>query len=141
MTAMRLNHKRTPPITYQNSLNKKEERLRHILENPPKKITDSYKRRIKRAEMQVKLAKLIKDYNLNTSMKNYIDPRVSVSWASKVNLPIEKVYSATLLKKFDWAKKSRIKWDTLEELLNPAIGIIPAGEPLIDRELSLIEKN
>jgi len=141
MTAMRLNHKRTPPITYESSLKKKEERLRYILENPPKKITDSYKRRVKRAEIQVKLAKLIKDYNLNTSMKNYIDPRISVTWANRVNLPLEKVYSATLIKKFDWAKKSRIKWDTLEELLNPATGIIPAGEPTIDIELSLIEKN
>ncbi len=135
MTAIRLNHKRTPPPTYENSLKNKEERLKRIIENPPKKITESYKRRVKRAEMQVKLAKLIRDYNLNTSLKNYIDPRISVSWAAKTNLPINKIYSKTLAKKFDWALKSKVKWETLERLLNPTAGIIATSEPLIDYEL------
>lgn len=141
MTAIRLNHKRTPPPTYESSLMKKEERLKYIIENPPKKITESYKRRVKKAEMQVKLAKLIRDYNLNTSMKNYIDPRISVSWASRVNLPIDKIYSKTLIKKFNWSKRSRVKWETLERLLNPSAGIILITEPVIDYKLNVYDKN
>ena len=141
MTAIRLNHKRTPPPTYESSLMKKEERLKYIVENPPKKITDSYRRRVKKAEMQVKLAKLIRDYNLNTSMKNYIDPRISVSWASKTNLPIDKIYSKTLIKKFEWSRRSRIKWETLERLLNPSAGIILISEPVIDYKLSISDRN
>jgi DNA topoisomerase-1 len=40
---------------------------------------------------------------LGTSKINYMDPRITVSWCKKVELPIEKVFPMTLLAKFPWA--------------------------------------
>lgn len=43
------------------------------------------------------------DYSLSTSIVNYIDPRIVVNWAESKNIPIERIYSKTLLKRFSWA--------------------------------------
>ena len=40
---------------------------------------------------------------LGTSKLNYLDPRISVSWCKKHEVPIEKVYNKTQREKFRWA--------------------------------------
>ena len=40
---------------------------------------------------------------LGTSKLNYLDPRISVAWCKKYNVPIEKVYNKTQRQKFQWA--------------------------------------
>ncbi|GHJ84710.1 hypothetical protein NliqN6_1112 [Naganishia liquefaciens] len=40
---------------------------------------------------------------LGTSKINYIDPRLTVAWAKKHDVPLEKLFSKTLLTKFPWA--------------------------------------
>ena len=40
---------------------------------------------------------------LGTSKLNYLDPRISVAWCKKHDVPIEKVYNRTQRKKFLWA--------------------------------------
>jgi DNA topoisomerase-1 len=40
---------------------------------------------------------------LGTSKINYMDPRITVAWCKKVELPIEKVFPKTLREKFPWA--------------------------------------
>ncbi|KAG0711669.1 DNA topoisomerase 1 [Chionoecetes opilio] len=40
---------------------------------------------------------------LGTSKLNYLDPRISVAWSKKYNVPIEKVYNKTQRQKFQWA--------------------------------------
>jgi DNA topoisomerase-1 len=44
-----------------------------------------------------------KDIALGTSKTNYNDPRISVAWCKKWEVPIEKVFSKTLRSKFVWA--------------------------------------
>ena len=39
-------------------------------------------------------------------IKNYIDPRLTVVFSNKFDVPIERVFSKTLREKFDWAIKS-----------------------------------
>lgn len=41
-----------------------------------------------------------------TRLQNYIDPRLTVVFSKKFNVPIEKFFSKTLREKFDWAIKS-----------------------------------
>lgn len=41
--------------------------------------------------------------SLTTSKINYIDPRVIISWCSRMCLPLENVYSKSMLLKFQWA--------------------------------------
>lgn len=40
---------------------------------------------------------------LGTSKINYIDPRLTVAWAKKHDVPLERLFSKTLLTKFPWA--------------------------------------
>ncbi|KAI9679980.1 MAG: DNA topoisomerase 1 [Caeruleum heppii] len=47
-----------------------------------------------------------KEVALGTSKINYIDPRLTVVFSKKFNVPIEKFFSKTLREKFDWAMKS-----------------------------------
>jgi hypothetical protein len=53
--------------------------------------------------MQVTDKEENKDIALGTSKLNYLDPRISIAWCKKNNVPIEKVYSKTHREKFRWA--------------------------------------
>jgi hypothetical protein len=49
------------------------------------------------------LRKRQEQYSPITSITNYIDPRVVVEWAGKAGVPLNKIYSKTLLERFSWA--------------------------------------
>ena len=70
------------------------------------KKTESLQTRIEKAELDIELTKLTKEYNLGTSLKSYIDPTAYVKWAKKVKFDIEKFYPKTLRNKFSWALQS-----------------------------------
>lgn len=51
-----------------------------------------------------KLLKIeLKNISLGTSKINYIDPRISIAFLKKNNLPVDKIFSKTLQEKFKWA--------------------------------------
>jgi DNA topoisomerase I len=60
--------------------------------------------RIERVEMQLKLQKETRDYNLGTSLRNYIDPRVMRAWLLYIDLDWNTIYTTTLRRKFKWAE-------------------------------------
>jgi len=51
-----------------------------------------------------------KAVSLTTSKINYIDPRISVAWAKRYDVPIEKIFSKTLREKFPWAMDVDDDW-------------------------------
>jgi DNA topoisomerase-1 len=61
---------------------------------------------IQAARLKLKLAKRTKNYNLGTSLKSYIDPRIFVYWAKKLNYDWKDLYPKTLQKKFSWVEHS-----------------------------------
>jgi DNA topoisomerase-1 len=63
----------------------------------------SYQERLERAELQLELVRETKDYALNTSLKNYIDPRVYRDWGQRVGYDWKKLYTSSLQRKFTWA--------------------------------------
>jgi len=108
------NHKRMIPPNFNERLAKKEARLKDLeiqLEEKRKqgKKTDTVINRTEKTKFDIELAKETKEYNLGTSLKSYIDPRVYVEWAAKVGFPLEKLYSKTLRKKFSWALRKMLK--------------------------------
>ncbi len=107
--AIRCNHKRTPSKTWQNSLDKKQQRLAELQTRQPKtaKQKERLEERRKKLELDVKLQERTRDYNLNTSLRNYIDPRVYKSWANKAEFDWTSIYPKTLQRKFLWATKSK----------------------------------
>ncbi|MEM2429585.1 MAG: DNA topoisomerase I [Nitrososphaerales archaeon] len=105
--AIKCNHKRTPPKNWEESIKKKEERLAKLLATPKPKTEKGLQRleqRIKKAKLQLELAKAIKEYNLNTSLKNYIDPRVYYEWSKQIGLDWKRIYPKSLQRKFIWVE-------------------------------------
>ncbi|KAI1433763.1 eukaryotic DNA topoisomerase I [Xylaria sp. CBS 124048] len=62
--------------------------------------------RIRTIELQAADRDGNKEVALGTSKINYIDPRLTVVFANKFEVPIEKFFSKTLREKFNWAIKS-----------------------------------
>ncbi|WWC91614.1 uncharacterized protein L201_006560 [Kwoniella dendrophila CBS 6074] len=60
--------------------------------------------RIATAKVQLGDREKLKDVALGTSKINYIDPRITVAWAKKYDVPLEKLFSKTLREKFPWAE-------------------------------------
>ncbi len=58
--------------------------------------------RIQKLEFQLKLQRETREYNLGTSLRNYIDPRVYKAWMNFVGLDWKKLYTSNLQRKFLW---------------------------------------
>ena len=112
------NHKRMIPANFNERLAKKEARLKELeiqLEEKTKqgKKTDAISNRIEKTKLDIELAEKTKEYNLGTSLKSYIDPRVYLEWAAKVDFNLEKLYSKTLRKKYSWALGKLLRAENL----------------------------
>ena len=66
--------------------------------------------KLKKVEEQIMKAKLkivekndLRSVALGTSKLNYLDPRITISWAKKYGVPLERVFQRTLRDKFAWA--------------------------------------
>jgi DNA topoisomerase-1 len=57
---------------------------------------------IEKATLQIEAKELTRDYNLGTSLKSYVDPRVYYEWGREVDYDWRNYYSSTLEKKFSW---------------------------------------
>ena len=75
-----------------------------------KKSKQKHKERVEKLKLQLDLTRKTKDYNLGTSLRNYIDPRVFKSWTDKVDADWEKLYTAALQKKFLWVRSINEDW-------------------------------
>jgi DNA topoisomerase-1 len=62
---------------------------------------------MEKIQYQLKLQKETRDYNLGTSLRNYIDPRIMKIWLDDVELDWKKVYTSTLQRKFKWIELSK----------------------------------
>lgn len=57
---------------------------------------------IEKATLQIEAKELTRDYNLGTSLKSYVDPRVYYEWGRDVEYDWRNYYSSMLEKKFSW---------------------------------------
>ena len=99
------NHQRTPPKTWEQSLEKRKQKLEAARARKDEKRAAKLRREI---DFYIRT----KNYNLNTSMKNYIDPRVVKAWCDQVGLDWAKVYSKSLQRKFSWVVQSAPKLES-----------------------------
>ena len=114
--AIRCNHKKTLPKNWDESLAKKEERLKTLLTHKPKteRAHERLMIRIKKQRLTIDLAKKTKEYNLNTSLRNYIDPRVYKAWSNHVNLDLGRIYPKSLHRKISWTNRTKVSWERLK---------------------------
>jgi len=103
------NHQRTLPKTWQQSYEKKRQKLDEVRAREKKDV-----KRLKKLESELDFYVRSKNYNLNTSLKNYIDPRLYKAWCDYVGLDWAKVYSRSLQRKFSWVLQASPKWQPEE---------------------------
>ncbi|KAK4369393.1 hypothetical protein RND71_013185 [Anisodus tanguticus] len=59
--------------------------------------------KIENIERQIETKEDLKTVALGTSKINYLDPRITVAWCKRHEVPIEKMFNKSLLAKFAWA--------------------------------------
>ena len=80
-----------------------------------KKQKKKHKEKVEKLKLQIDLVEQTRDYNLGTSLRNYIDPRIFKSWTDEVGAEWEKLYTSALQKKFLWVKQENEKWKSVSQ--------------------------
>lgn len=98
-----------------NNQNKKILELKKELKRLKKEDNKSksflkIKERLKKSEILLEQKEKNKGIALNTSKINYNDPRISVSWCKRNEVPIDKIFTAVLLEKFVWSMNVKTDW-------------------------------
>ncbi len=88
-------------------------------QSAPAQAIKDYEERLERARRQLDLAKQTRDYNLGTSLKNYIDPRVYKAWGDYVGFDWKRLYTKALQRKFAWVSQSRAQWNPAGDVDEP----------------------
>jgi DNA topoisomerase-1 len=120
--AILCNHQRAVPKSHEKSMEnlinkieaKRDEvsKVRKELKHLSKGSKEHEKKAAALQRLQAQLEKLElsktdkeegKEIALGTSKLNYLDPRITVSWCKKHEVPVEKVYNKTQRAKFRWA--------------------------------------
>jgi len=129
--AVLCNHQRAAPKNFsaqmermQGKINKKQDDIQECVmevkrakadfkaskSDGRRKQYEAKKRKLERLKEQLQkleVAQTDKEENkeiaLGTSKLNYLDPRITVAWCKKYNVPIEKCYNKTQRDKFAWA--------------------------------------
>jgi len=78
-------------------IKKEKQQLQKDLERLPKE-----KQTVDEKKAKVALIRKTKGYNLNTSLKSYIDPRTYYEWGKDVEFDWKLYYPKTLQRKFSW---------------------------------------
>lgn len=94
-------------------LDKEKEAISKEDKETIKKINEKInktKDKITEAENKKDLKMELKNLSLTTSKTNYIDPRITIAFFKKHNLPLEKIFSQTLRDKFFWAMDIPEDW-------------------------------
>jgi len=91
-----------------------KERIKKI-KNVIRKRKVKHAERIEKIELQINLTEKTRDYNLGTSLRNYIDPRIFKAWTDEVGAEWEKLYTSALQKKFLWVKNTSLKWNKISK--------------------------
>jgi DNA topoisomerase-1 len=77
-------------------MNKQKQRLKNRMQRD--------KAALEKAKLNMTVQEETRDYNLSTSLKSYIDPRIYYEWGKKVEYDWKKYYQKALHKKFSWVE-------------------------------------
>jgi len=71
---------------------------------------DAWKESVRKLEVDIRNRDENKEVALGTSKINYMDPRISVAWCKRCEVPIDKIFAKTLRDKFNWAMAVPPEW-------------------------------
>ena len=105
------NHQKVMNQRFNEQVEKLEEKIKNYKQkikklkekkNNKDKI-DNYQNKIILIKEKIQEKKSLKNISLGTSKTNYIDPRILISFAKRNNIPLEKLFTPSLLNRFKWA--------------------------------------
>lgn len=98
--AQQLNHQKAIPKKWEETYEKRMAMLQ-TLKGKEGKVAAKRKQSLK---LRLEQMRLNKKWNLGTSLRNYIDPRVAVQFCQRVGYDWRSFYPKTLVSKFAWAE-------------------------------------
>lgn len=109
--AILCNHQKNVSSNIDKQLETINERIKKLEKSKKKYKAKKKNDMIKKIDAKIKTLKLkkttknnMKNVSLGTSKNNYIDPRIIFGFMKKFNIPEEKLFTKTLLKRFEWAR-------------------------------------
>ena len=66
-------------------------------------MAEKLKKSLQREEKKLAHKELNRNISLGTSRLNYMDPRITIAWCKRGEVPIEKLFTQKLRDKFCWA--------------------------------------
>ncbi|KAK6590563.1 DNA topoisomerase I [Cryptosporidium xiaoi] len=99
-----------PKLSSEISFNGKPRKYPVNLNSSPEAVEkkmDSIKNKLSNLDLKIKIKDDNKTVALNTSKINYMDPRISVAFCKRYELPIDKIFNRSLRTKFPWAMYTR----------------------------------
>ena len=96
---------RNGKIRIRETRKKMKDRL-ETLDKLMKKRMEKDEELIEKNELTIEAKKLCRDYNLNTALKSYIDPRIYYVWGKKIDYDWKNYYSKSLQSKFSWIENN-----------------------------------
>ena len=122
--ALLCNHQKNISKNFKEQISKFDDKLKKLkksiellLEKKTDENVRKINKKIKIINDKIKITKNKKNFkvemknlSLDTSKTNYIDPRITIAFLKKFNIPIEKIFSPTLRDKFFWAMDVDENW-------------------------------
>lgn len=96
--AILCNHQKKTPKNWEKTYQKRLERLRSLKGKRTKHAAETRRT----SKIKLELMRTTRQWNLGTSLKNYISPTVFKEWGEKMKFDWKKYYPKGLQKKFSW---------------------------------------
>jgi len=102
--ALLCNHQKNISKNFSEQIKKSRDQIKELKEKKKNsKDPEKYELKIKQLKIKLELKEELKNLSLGTSKINYIDPRITVGFMKKHNIPMEKIFNKSLQEKFKWA--------------------------------------
>jgi len=102
--ALLCNHQKNISKNFSEQTTKLKDQIKDMKEKKKNaKDPSKYEEKIKKLRIKLDLKQELKNLSLGTSKINYIDPRITVAFMKKHEIPIDKIFNKSLQEKFKWA--------------------------------------
>jgi DNA topoisomerase-1 len=102
--ALLCNHQKNISKNFSEQIKKSRDQIKELKEKKKNsKDPEKYELKIKQLKIKLELKEELKNLSLGTSKINYIDPRITVAFMKKHNIPMDKIFNKSLQEKFKWA--------------------------------------
>ena len=110
--ALLCNHQKSVSGKFDEMIEKLDQKIKDLKKKKKKYTEKKKKEMVDKINSKIKLTRLKRDQKINmknvslgTSKMNYIDPRIIFAFIKRFEIPPEKLFTSTLLKRFTWASK------------------------------------